>query len=147
MSHARRQIREKVLAVLGNLPTTSARVFTGTPWKLQPAQIPGLVVAVATDVRNDEFSAMGRRDGRTLQISIIAYAKGEDADDQCDEIALEVERAIALNADLDGALVKEMLLQSTEFSIADADQRIGMITLTYSASYRIVRSAPDTIIA
>lgn len=144
MTHARVQIRAAVAAALANLPTTGGNVFPGRPWPLDEGERPGIVVL--TPAEDAEVDAIGPvKLMRTLEVLVIGYDDGDAIEDRLDQIALEVETAIAADPTL-GGTVKEIVLSGTAMEIDQARSRAGEIRMTFTAGYRTTRAAPGTII-
>lgn len=152
-THARTQIRREVKQALHNLPTTQGRVFTGRAYPLSEKERPGLFVVTPTE--RSEVSSIGAvKLDRVAEIMIVGYADGpqDSVEDLLDQMALEVEQAIAVSlADKStglGVLVKEMVLVRTEKNIPtdEAKRVIGEVRLAFETLFRTTRAAPETII-
>jgi len=125
MSHARTQIRAAAVARLTGLATTAGRVHAS---RMRPGDaLPCLLIST-----NDEDIApgsIGRLYEREVLLIVRGFAKANDAlDDVLDQIALEVETAMA--ADHRAALDKI----ETDFDDT-LQQPVGSIALTYRVTY------------
>ena len=135
MSHARTQLREQVAALVTGLATTGARVYQS---RMRPADgLPCLLVTT-----NEEDITPGSIGGlyqRRLVLQVRGFAKGSTTlDDTLDQIALEVETALAASrAELD----------RIEIDFDDElEQPVGSVTLTYQITYFTAASDPATLI-
>lgn len=154
--HARRQIRDAVAALLANRPTTGANVFSGRAHDLVEGEIPGLIITTAAaEGERAEVSSFGStvKLDRSVRIAVIGYAvEGKDTENVLDQIALEVEQAIAAaqddTASLLMSLIKDVRLATTQLGIAsENNKRAGQVRLVYEFDYRTTRAAPQTAIA
>lgn len=150
-THARRQIREAVQAALTGLDTTADRVFTGRPWPLQEGELPGIVIVIPSESVIDDGSAFGDGAeaivGRQASLIVLGYDQGEDIEDRLDQIALEVETAMAADPTF-GGLVKDSELAGSSLAVdGDGRKRAGEIRLTYTVWYRTTRGDPATALA
>lgn len=143
-NHLRRQIREAVSTTVTGLATTGARVFQSRIYPLQTAELPGLLVYT----RNESSAVIGVNPGRqverVLQLIVEGVAKATvDLDDMLDQIAKEVESALALMPTALRLLVKDIFLRTTEIAIEPGEKPTGRIRMTYQLDYYNVESAPD----
>lgn len=133
MSHSRTQLREQMASLLTGLATTGARVYQS---RMRPADgLPCLLVTT-----NDEDITPGNIHGwyeRRVSLQVRGFAKGGTTlDDTLDQIALEVETALAgSRAELDRIEV--------DFD-DELEQPVGVITLTYQMTYFTAASDPAT---
>lgn len=153
--HVRKQIRGAVAAALANLPTIGDRVFPGRAYDLGEDEMPGVIITTATRDAG-ERSGVDLDGGsiggpvtlaRMVPVSVIGFDKGEDVEDRLDDIAVEVEQAIAAAQDNQQSalmvLVKDVRLVATQIGIsAQGDTRVGQIRLSYEIDYLTVRDAP-----
>lgn len=125
MSHVRTQIRNQVAALVTGLASTGSRVFVS---RMVPQdQLPCLLVQT-----NDEdvaSGAVGALQDRMLTLAIRGYAKASTAlDDLLDQIALEVETAMAGHATAS--------LDRVEIDFDDSlEKPVGVVTLNYRIPY------------
>lgn len=146
--HNRQAIREAVGAMLLGLPTTGANVFQTRAYDFNQKSLPALAIYTTTETsERDSFQYTGDGLERVLTIVIEGYAAAKsDTDDILDDIAEEVEVAMAADYFI-GDLVRSSHLLSTEISITGEGSNIaGVVTLTYEASYRTLRSDPTASI-
>jgi hypothetical protein len=143
-NHVRRQIREGVATALTGLATTGARVFQSRVYPLQTTELPGLLVRTINETSTPITIESPATLDRTLRIAVVAVAKATaDVDDVLDQIAKEVETALAFPVAALGALVKSLALVASEIEIVAAEQPTGQATLTFEAVYFTLDNAPD----
>lgn len=145
-NHLRRQIREAIGSAVTGLATTGARVFQSRVYPLQDAELPGLLIASESEVSIGETLGAPRLLMRTLRMQVAAIAKATaDLDDTLDQIAKEVEIALAMPCAALAGIAKTITLASTEIELeGTADQPKGRATLTYEVTYLAAENAPDT---
>ena len=145
MPHARKQVRDAVIALVTGLTTTTTNVFNNRLYDFKEADLPCLNVLDLPDDESVELSEMsGKTNQRMLSLRIEGRAKATaNLDDTLDLIASEVETV------LDGAEpagAKLCTLVSTSKQQSEGSQPHGLITLDFDISYNTVRGAPDTIV-
>lgn len=145
-THVRRQIREAAVIALTGLPSTGSRVFSGDPFAKSPDDGAFLIVASPEEVRDDDFSDIGRIDGRRLSLFVIGFAEAILIEDALDAIGLEVEAA--LEEQTFGGLAKNTMFVRASKAVDDAGKkRSGEIRLEFAVTYRMARGRPETAIA
>lgn len=139
MSHVRRQIREAVATAVTGLSTTSTRVFQSRVYPLRDADLPCLLVS--TESEEIEPATIGSIVQRAMEIHVKAVAKANvNLDDTLDQIALEVETAMA------GAIPLAHL-SKIDVDMDDAlEKPTGVLTLTYRITVFTAAGNPGTLI-
>ena len=136
MAHIRTQVRAAVEAALMGLPATQDRVFLTRTYPLEHKRLPALLVYVLDEQSQPAEMGENRDIERQMTVTIEAIADGKGFDDELDQIAIEVETALA-NSGCLGGLVKELYLQSTNLDLATGsdrgEKRSGILTLRYMA--------------
>lgn len=145
MPHVRRQLREAAAAQVTGLALTGARVHQSRMRPQSATALPCLLVTT-----NDEAIApgsIGDRQERELTLTVRGLAKATATlDDTLDQIALEVETALAANPSL-GGLAAGMELRSIRVDFDDAtDQPVGVIDLDYRLTYFTAAGSPGSIV-
>ena len=137
MSHARTQIREAVAALVTGLATTGARVFQSRMRPQGEANLPCLLVTTDNEQIDSTVDAILLRD---LSVSIRGFAMGNTTlDDTLDQIALEVETAMASNP--------RAIFERVEIDFDDElEKPVGAITLTYRIQYYTTAADPAVMI-
>jgi hypothetical protein len=148
MSHVREQIRDAVVSAVTYLDLTARRVFRTRVYPMDRESLPGLCVYTSSE--SIEPNTIGGLKSvsaylRTLSVNIEAYAKASvDLDNTLDDIAVEVETAMAEDSTLNG-LVEDVILTSTEIDImgGDSEQPVGVLRLSYDIIYRTTLADPS----
>lgn len=146
MPHARAQIRQALVTRLTGLGSTGARVSANRVHVFESLDLPALRVYAESEDKQDEL--MGGRQQRRVTFTIEALAKQNSAlEDTLDQIALEVETAIAIDQTL-GGLCKGGLRYDGigDFRIDDdTDQPVGVWPLRFTAEYDVDAANPAVI--
>lgn len=145
--HARGQIKQAVATAVTGLATTSSRVFVQRTEPLQDEELPALLVYSLTETSSAETIGAPRLLRRTLQVMVEAVVKAQgDTTTVLDQIAVEVETAIAGNVPLN-ALVKNLMLESSTTVITgEGELPASGLRLQYAAEYMTREGAPETIV-
>jgi hypothetical protein len=140
--HVRKQIRDAAATVLGNLTTTSTRVYPSRVHELQDNELPGL--RLYTQNEDIEPMTMGPSLMRNLELVVEACVKKSDTyDDDMDLVCKEVEVALAAAATLSGKC-KDVILRRTEIEFDDKGEKpVGVARMTFNVVYMTTRAAPD----
>ena len=143
-NHLRRQIRERAASTLTGLSTTGSNVFQTRVYPMESAGLPGL--CIYTTDETVELSTIGsiRTLFRRLDLMVEGYAKASaNLDDSLDQIAKEVEIAMAADIGLN-SLAHDSYLTATENVFSrEGEQPIGVIQMSYSVVYESAENAPD----
>jgi hypothetical protein len=134
MSHVRTQLRERLVAVLGGLPTTGARVAAGRLYPLPGTALPALTVR--TPAESAEGADGLARDilERRIDVEIIGHAAGGgDLEAVLDQIALEVEAALGASLAVSGRVVDLAYLGAELELDGGIDAPAARLTLRYAA--------------
>jgi hypothetical protein len=143
MDHMRKQIRSAVLQALLGLKTTRRNVFATRTVPLNADTLPGLCVYTLSEQSGVDTMGKNRSLKRMLDLVIEGVTKSRASiDDDLDQIAAEVETAMALDPSL-GGLAYDCVLQSTKIAVRGvAETDTGSVQLTYSVTYRTKASDP-----
>lgn len=138
MAHVRQQIRSILLSELVGLPTTGANVTANRIYPYSIDQLPALNVVIESESRMEDDDTMGTDQVRELTLIIEGRAIGDSAlDDTLDDMAAEVEQALAQSIELAG-LVRYLNYNGSEIDILkDGEQLIGLVTLEYVVEYSV----------
>lgn len=145
MAHLRTQIRNALAAQLTGLTTTGARVYTTQLHPLPASSLPALLIV--TDGEDVEAMSIGAppllaRQLNARVVALVAATSGHEA--TLDQIASEVEVALAADRTL-GGLTKSAQLRGLRPSFdAESDQPIGRMELYYLLDYRAFEGSPQT---
>jgi len=149
MPHARKQIRDAAVTALTGLTTTGARVYPSRAVPVQEDRLPALLVYTREETSG--VDTIGGAGSRGLQRICSLRVEGicqsiADLDDQADDIAAEVETALAADPSL-GGLAKDLQLTQTEIGFTDeGGQPIAGVRMIFAVQYRTRERAPSTAI-
>lgn len=150
MSHARQQIRDAVATAVTGLSITGANVSKTRMFRFENDECPALsVYTLSEEIERDTMKPSRLR--RILRVAVQIAVKQTDAiDAEIDDIAVEVETALEA-AHAGGAGVWSQILDfaldsATITMSGDGDTRALGMVLAYTAVYRTVEGAPETII-
>lgn len=145
MAHVRRQIRDAVVTALTGLSSTGARVSATRKYTHGKASLPALAVYTLDEESESETLGTAGLLARSLRLVVTGYARASNSvEDTLDQIAAEVEAALAGEPTL-GGLAKRSTLIGTEIEIEEqAEQPIGSIRLIWRVDYLTAADAPQT---
>ena len=136
MAHIRKQIRDRFVTVLkSNVGLVKRRVYPSRVYALTSPDLPAVTVYTGSEA--SDLMTMGSRTlMRELSMEVDLYVRLNDTfDNKVDEIAVQIEEAIAADFTVNG-LAKEAVLTSTEIDFSgDAEQPIGVAKLTFRVRY------------
>ena len=145
MSHVRKQIRDAVATALTGLTTTGTNVFKGRYFSMQTPKLPALLVYATNE--DAELSIMGSSRGsdRVLTLVVEGYAISKTiVEDTLDQIAVEVEEAMASDYTLSG-LTRDVRYTGFELDAnADPEQTVAVIRLIFDIKYRVAAGDVET---
>lgn len=145
MAHLRTQIRNALAARLTGLATTGSRVSTTQFYPVAPSSLPCLLIV--TEDETVEAASIGWPPvlARELRARVVALVSGTSGhEDALDQIAAEIEVAVAADRTL-GGLVKSAQLVGLRPSFdAESDRPVGRMELLYVFVYRAVEGSPQT---
>lgn len=145
MPHARQQIRDAAVAALTGLATTGTRVFNARAERFAEAELPSLNVLTPEEELVGE--SMGLRHDRELRIHVEIRVKHESTyAATADTSAMEVEQALMADPSLGGRLKRLVPARTRTEISAETDREVAVVTIEWAAQYRVVASAPQTII-
>ena len=147
MSHARAQIRAALVSRLTGLATTGARVFAHRYHDFADSELPGLRVFPEDETVLDPFAM--HRSARQFSMTVECCAKHlTTVEDTLDQIALEVETAVAADQTL-GNLVRGGCKYAGlgEFRVDDgAEKPVGVWPMRFLVDYDVNPAAPQTLL-
>ncbi len=143
--HVRAQIRNAAVALLTGLATTGGNVRAGRYDRFEDRVLPALRVSlVAESVASMTLGGPGRIQQRTAQLLVeIAVRQSGEVDDIVDQVAKEIEVAIAGDNTL-GGLCKYM--HPVEFAVehdGEGDQPAAVGRQVFEVLYYTALDAPD----
>lgn len=145
MAHLRTQIRNALAAQLTGLASTASRVSTTQFYPVAPSSLPCLLIV--TEDENIEAASIGWPPvlARELRARVVALASGTSGhEDALDQIAAEVEVALAADRTL-GGLVKSAQLVGLRPSFdAESERPVGRMEMLYLFTYWAIEGSPQT---
>lgn len=151
MAHPRKLIRHAVVALLVSANTAAGARVSGT--RVEPHKKSGLpAISVYTlrepiDQERSEGTAP-RELTRDVKVEIVGWVAHSDelpVDDAMDDLAEEIEAAMDADPFIGGE-AGDSVLEETVMQVLEDDGRsdplIGIVTLTYSVTYRTSPAAP-----
>ena len=145
MAHVRADIRAALVSALTGLTTTGQNVYQARPHSIpsDDGRLPCLQI-----VTGDEDSEVDARGAllRTVSGRVIARMVGTDTDIQntMDQVASEVETALAADVTLGGLAMDMYLASSVPVYDDDGDQVTGVMSMDFTIRYRTSRADPET---
>lgn len=150
MAHARKQIRDAIVAALTGLSTTADRVHAGRTFPLGQDHAPTLLVYAVRERSSVDAMASGGSSAilvRDLELAIEGRVMMAGVpDDLLETIAAEVETAMMADPSL-GGLTREITLLSTTINTQSPGQsHAGEVRLDYRVVYRTRENAPQAAV-
>ena len=153
MPHARTLIRNAAAARLTGLVTTGTRVFKSRSLPIDPAKLAGPVLLVYCNGEPEIIPLTMSSEPlqqRTLMLVVRGINKAnqlEACEDELDQIALEVEQALASDVTLGGVLRGMMQLETLHAGLDETlDKPCGVVELTYRCHYCVQSTHPETLL-
>lgn len=144
--HARAQIRAAVAALLGELQATGRRVYPSRVWSVNDEELPSLSVFTTEEAVTKTTLSRPVRYHRDLTTVIEGHALAdEQVDDVLDQIASEVETAMAAALVVDGRELSTQLTSTTFELSGDGETQIGLVRLQYTIGYSTLETTPDSL--
>lgn len=148
MPHARRAIVLAAVTALTGLATTGSRVHASRAWPVAAGNTPCLLI-YARNERSAPLTMKGaaRRLGRELVLAVEGVvAETTDSDATLDQIALEIETALAADPSLGGACLDSVLASTDIAANIDGEFRAGRVRLEFAVTYHTAANAPGAAI-
>ena len=147
MSHVRKQLRDAYATALTGLTTTGSNVFKGRYYSLQSAKLPALCVYTGSEAAEINVMGSSRGSDRLVSVTIEGYVKSSNVvEDTLDQIAVEVEEAIAADVTL-GGIAKDTTYAGFELDAnADPEQTVAVMRINFVTRYRVAEDDVETAI-
>lgn len=145
MAHVRKQIRDAIVTAVTGLTTTGSNVFRSRLYPLETTKLPGLCIFTRSEAVEFDTLTMSRSINRVLDVIIEGYVSATaNYDNTLDQIAVEVEEALAADATL-GGLAKDLQVTAFEADFsADGDQPVAVGRFTVTVQYRTAENDVET---
>jgi hypothetical protein len=153
MAHPRKEIRHAVVALLTNATAADARVQGTRVEPHKKSQLPAISVYTLREPVDQDASAGTApleltRDVKVEITGWVAHSDELPVDDAMDDLAEEIEAAMDADRYL-GGKAGDSILEETVMQVLEEDGRsdplIGIVTLTYSVTYRTSPAAPSDL--
>ena len=147
MTHVRQSLRSAVVAACTGLAATGSRVYTARVYAQPVSDLPALWINTPSeDAVIDDLGLPGtvRRD---VTVEVRGLAAGSSMAATLDTIAEQVETAIGSSVTVGGVVVPMRYAGCiVDYSFGDdAEQPVGSITLTFTATLFTAANAPGTL--
>ncbi len=145
MAHVRKQIRDAIKTALTGLATTGANCYQSRVFPFESTKLPALLIYTKSETTDFDTISLPRDVMRVLEINVEAYVQGTaNYDNTLDQIAVEVEEAIAADVTL-GGLTKDLQTVAFEADFSgDGEQTVAIGRFTISATYRTLENDVET---
>lgn len=145
MAHVRKQIRDAVVTALTGLATTGSNVYRSRIYPLESSKLPGLCIFTLSESVVFDTMTLSRSIQRELEVAVEAYVKGtSNYDNTLDQIAVEVEEAIASDVTL-GGLAKDAQVTAFEAQFSgDGEQPVAIGRFSLLVQYRTAENDVET---
>ena len=145
MAHVRKQIRDAIKTALTGLSTTGANCYQSRVFPFESTKLPALLIYTKSETTDFDTISLPRDVMRVLEINVEAYVQGTaNYDNTLDQIAVEVEEAIAADVTL-GGLTKDLQTVAFEADFTgDGEQTVAIGRFTISATYRTLENDVET---
>jgi len=132
MAHVRKQIRDAIVTATTGLTTTGSNVFRSRIYPLEQTKLPGLCIFTRSETV--EFD--------TLTMAYVSATTNYD--NTLDQIAVEVEEALAADVTL-GGLSKDLQVTAFEADFSgDGEQPVAIGRFTVTVQYRTSETDVET---
>jgi hypothetical protein len=139
VAHQRKLIRDAAKAALVSTTAAGTRVVAtrmDAPYRRH--ELPAISLYTIDETVDREASNSAPRElVRELRLEIAGWVTpGDGADDRMDALALEIEAAMDADRWLGGKCSDSILEGTACHQRGEADKAVGLVTLTYSITYR-----------
>lgn len=133
MAHIRTQIRAAFVAQLTDAGTAAgSRVWPSRPVKVPEDDMPSLHVSVLSETSERSGDCLPLERRPTIQVIGFVEADAAKAEDKGDALALEVEKAVAIDETMAGTL-SDIVLTETNIEFERGKKVIAIVEMTFAA--------------
>lgn len=146
MSHVRKQLRDAAIsAISANVPALASATEKVRGYLSHRDRLPRCEISTPT-----EQAAGATMDGlveRQVELTATVQVAGSaDVEDQCDALAVGIEKALLGDATVQ-SLVKEITLEATGFEmVGEGENRIARLEMSWGAVIHTFEADPETAI-
>ena len=145
MAHVRKSIRDNIETTLTGLTTTGTNVFASRVYPIQSGKMPGLCIYTSSETIEAQTIKPPRGLIRSLEVSVEAYVEGASPDDTLDNIAAQVEAAMATDRTR-GGNAKDTCLRTFEAEFAgEGEKPIVVGRFIYEIMYSTTETDAETV--
>ena len=145
-AHVHTQIRAAVATALAGLATTGSNVFSNRLYPMESTALPGLRVFTDNESVEAETVHTPHVQARSLDLVVECCAQANaDLDTTCDQMAKEVETAMAAGITVGGKTL-ECVLTASVYDDQPAGTPAGVKRLTFQVQFYTLNNAPDALI-
>lgn len=143
--HLHRQIREAAAATLTGLATSGANVYANRLYSIPQANLPALRISLDDESVEIQTVHSPHVQSRALTLSVECCAiAGDTVDDTCDQMAKEVEIALAAGLSVAGRTLTP-LLAATRYDDQAGGYDQAIKRLDYRLEFETLNNAPDAL--
>lgn len=144
MAHVRKLIRDNIESTLTGLTTTGSKVFVTRVYPISAGSLPGLAIYTRSETSDYITIGSSRSVERSLVVTVEAYVQGTTGyDDQIDQIASEVEAALATDVTRGGYAKDTRITAFDADYSADPDQPVAYASITVEVDYVTIDGIPE----
>jgi len=147
MAHVRRQVLDQIITNLSSATTVGTNVTSSRIYIEELPATGAIRVTYTSDVVDLDASVMAEPMLLTRELSVdveIYLRDTADVEDALDDIAADAEAVLGVDCNL-GGLCDIFHLSDTGLALSsDGDAPHGLLTMTYTARYRVAADDPQT---
>jgi len=132
MATKRETILAAIRTALTNTTGVGTRIYRSRVVPLSRSESPAIVVEPLTDIANN--GVLPKLDW-TMTVLISVIVRGDPADQLADPIVEDIHTKLIANQPLH-ALISGLVPTRVSFSVVEADQDAGVVSLEYEVRYR-----------
>lgn len=139
MAHPRKLIRHAIVGLLTNATSAGTRVSATRVDPHKKTELPALSVYTLSEPVDPASAITSPRElTREVKVEIagwVAHSQALPVDDAMDDLAEQIELAMDADPYILGT-AGDSVLENTEMTVEAGDPLVGIVTLTYSVTYR-----------
>ena len=144
MAHPRQDIRDAIVTACTGLPDVGDNIYNSRVYRISPSRLPSIVVWTRTE--RSEPDTMKNTDllKRELDVIVDVFVKpGDNTEDDLDDIAVEVEKAIGADRTLGGFALDTYLERSHIEFEGEGEKVLGVLSMTWRTMYYTYIDDPE----
>lgn len=152
MPHIRTELRRQIITTLlnANIIYVGQNIYDSRKYQVGEIELPVISVWILEDDVQPEVGAMAqdppfRHDTVATVEAHVSGHTGTEVADALDEIAVEIDQALIQNRNLGGFADTDLTPRDINFAYSgEANRMVGVMTYTFSVTYRATLSDPTT---